>query len=266
MEVLNQSNIPFGAGVRNILESEISQYLSKRLTLRSTVDFKDQYTFETDAVPTKNLKSLSSSAGLEVSAREPIKMLEVKKAFTVPAKVIEDIKRGKEDFDNSVLTEAVNSFAAVENDTILNGNKKANIDGILSKIENKLTANDTKEILSCTAKSLGVFNTNFVDGPFKLIASSNTLAKLYTESFDGMSLKAKIEEILGSGAIIINQDIGDDKALIISQRGGDFEFYSGLDVSLGFEKESAKGVELFLLQTFAFRNISPEAAVLIEIK
>lgn len=266
MEVLNQSNIPFGNGVWSVIESEISEYLSKRLTLRSTVDFKDQYSFETDAIATKNLKQVSSTDGLEVSTREPIRMLEVKKSFVVPTQVIEDIKRDKEDFDNSILTKAVNSFAAVENDTILNGNKKANIEGILTNVENKLSAKNTKEILACVAKSLGIFNENFVDGSFKLIISSGTLAKLYTESFDGMSLKSKIDEILGANAIVINQDIGDDKALILSQRGGDFEFYSGLDVSLGFEKDTDKGVELFLLQTFAFRNISPEAAVVVDIK
>lgn len=266
MEILNQANLPFGDGVWNVIESEISEYLSKRLTVRSAVDFNGGLGFETDAIPTKNLKSIQSSSGLEVSTREPIKMIEVKKTFTVATKVIEDIKRGIEDFDNSALTGAVNSFSKVENETILSGNKKANIEGILTSIPNKLKANSTKEILACVAKSLGVFNENFVDGDFKLVISSGTLAKLYTESFDGVSLKSKIDEILGSGAVIINQDIGDDKVLVISQRGGDFEFYSGLDVSLGFEKETKDGVELFLIQTFAFRNISPEAAVLIEIK
>lgn len=266
MEVLNHSTIPFGDTVWNTIESEVSKFLSKRLTLRSAVDFKEGYGFETDAVSTKNIKEISSSNGLEISTREPIKMLEVKKTFGIPLNVIEDIKRDKANFDDAALTEAVNSFATVENDVILNGNKKANIEGVLTGIKNKLTAKDTKEILTCVAKSMGIFNKNFVEGPFKLIISSETLAKLNVESFDGMSLKSKIDEIFGSDALIVNQDIGNDKALVISQRGGDFEFYSGLDVSLGFEKETAKEVELFLLQTFTFRNISPEAAVLIEIK
>lgn len=266
MEVLNHSKIPFGAAVWNTIESEISKYLSKRLTLRSAVDFKDDYSFDTDAVSTKRLNEIFSSKKLEISTREPIKMLEVKKTFSVPVKVIEDIKRDKIDFDDITLMEAVNSFSKVENDVILNGNKKANIEGILTGIENKLTAKDTKDILTCVAKSTGIFNKNFVEGPFKLIVSSETLAKLYVESLGGMSLKSKIDEILGNDAIIVNQDIGNDKALIISQRGEDFEFYSGLDVSLGFEKETSKEIELFLLQTFTFRNVSPEAAILIEIK
>jgi len=265
MEVLNQSNIPFGTAVWNTIESEISSYLTKRLTLRSVVDFKSEYTFETDAIPTKNVASIASQDGLEVFTREPIKMMEIKKSFTIPTSVIEDIKRDKPDFDTKVMMEAANSFAKVENETILSGQSAANIEGILSGVENTLEAKEGKDILKAVAKSLGIFNANFVDGTFKLVISSATMATLYTESFDGMSLKSKLDEILGAGAIVINQDIGDDKALVISQRGGDFELYSGMDVSLGFEKETSEGVELFLMQTFAFRSIAPEAAVLITI-
>ena len=119
--------------------------------------------------------------------------------------------------------------------------------------------------MGAVAASLGLFNANFIDGPFKLVVSSATMATLQTQSYDGMSLKSKLDEILGVGAIVINPEIGNDKALVVSQRGGDFEFYSGLDVSLGFEKETDEGVELFLIQTFAFRAITPQAAVLIRI-
>ncbi|MBN2782609.1 MAG: encapsulin [Campylobacterales bacterium] len=266
MEVLNQSNIPFGDGVKTVIESEITEYLSKRLTLRGVVDFRGEYTFDTDAIATKNLKPISSDNGVEISIREPIKMVEVRKRFTIPKSVIEDIKRGKSDFDNKSLTKASNEFAKVENEIILNGCSDANIKGILPSIENKLSANNATELLKCIAKSIGVFNENFVDGAFKLIISSNTLANLYTESFNGLSIKERVDEILGAGAIVISQDIGDYKALMLSQRGGDFEFYSGLDVSLGFDGETSDSVEMFLLETLAFRVITPEAAILIEIK
>lgn len=69
-----------------------------------------------------------------------------------------------------------------------------------------------------------MFNANFIDGPYVLVISSATMAKLMVESFDSKSLKSKIEEILGKGSIIINNDIGDDKAIVVSQRGGDFTF------------------------------------------
>jgi uncharacterized linocin/CFP29 family protein len=266
MEILNQTNLPFGNGVWQVLQSEISEKLSKRLTLRGVVDFKDEYTFDTDSISTKNINTISSKKGLEISTRESIKMIEMKKTFKIPMSVIKDIKRSKPDFDDKSIVEAVNSFSEAENLTILHGSKEANIVGILSSVETTLEAKGAKDLLACVAKSMGEFNKNFVDGPFKLIVSNATLAKLYTESFDGVSLKSKIDEVIGSGSIVVNTEIGDDQALVVSQRGGDYEFYSGLDVSLGYESDNSKEVELFLIETFAFRNISPEASVLIKIK
>ncbi|QOG12967.1 family 1 encapsulin nanocompartment shell protein [Arcobacter sp. FWKO B] len=266
MEILNKSIAPFGANVWNTIESELGECLSKRLTLRSVVDFNENYSFETDAISTGELKKVSSKSGLSINTREPIKMVEIKQVFSVPKSVIEEIKRGKVDFDNSSFTSVANTFSKVENDIIMHGLKEANISGIITKETPTLSASNPKEILISVAKSMGLFNSNFIDGGFTLVISSATMAKLLTESFDSKSLKSKIEEIIGKGSIIINNDIGDDKALIISQRGGDFEYFSGLDVCVGFEGESKDSIELFLLQSCAFRTITPEAAVLINIK
>jgi uncharacterized linocin/CFP29 family protein len=267
MEFLNRSNAPFSSGVWNVIDETMREFLSKRLNIRSVVDFKSQYSYETDAIATKALKSISNKKGVSISSREPIKMLEIKKSFVLSQSVIEDIKRGIDEFDDKEFAQAANEFAAIENGMIMQGLKEANIDGIINHKEvQSLDVKSTKDILSAVAKSLGLFNKEFVSGDFKLVISSATLAKLYTEFFDGISLKTKLDDILGANHIVVNEDIGDNKALILSQRGGDFEFCSGLDVSIGFEKELKEGVELFLLQTCTLRILSPEAAIVLNLK
>lgn len=266
MEILNRSNAPFGGAVWNEIDATMGEFLSKRLNLRSVVDFDESYGYESDAISTKRLSKISDKNGLSVAQREPIRMVEIKKTFILSKAVIEEIKRGVEDFDDAQLATAANELAAVENKMILEGLKEANIEGIVTKETLLMDVKTTKDLLSSVAKALGEFNKEFVDGGFKLVLSSATLAKLYTEFFDGISLKTKIDDILGEGSIVVNQDIGDDKALLISQRGGDFEFFSGLDLSVGFEKETKEGVELFLIQTCAFRNLAPEAAIVFNIK
>lgn len=266
MEILNRVNAPFGNGVWSEIDTTLGEFLAKRLNIRSVVDFDASYSYEDDAISTKSLHQISNKKGLNIATREPVKMVEIKKSFTLPKDVVEDIKRGVEDYDDSALANAANEFGAVENEMILNGLKEANIGGIIANKEvANININSTKEILSGVAKSLGVFNKNFVEGGFKLVISSNTLANLYTEFFDGISVKAKIDDILGNGNVLVNEDIGDKKALIISQRGEDFAFYSGLDVSLGYEKEDKNGIELFLMQTCAFRVLGPEGAVVLNI-
>ena len=267
MEILNRTNAPFSSGVWSVIDDTMSEFLSKRLSLRGVVDFKDQYTYETDAVSTKQLKTISDKKGLCISTREPIKMVEIKKSFKLSNDVLEQIKRGIEEFEDGELANAANEFAAVENNMILEGLKEAGFSGIANDPEVKsIDVKSTKDILSSVAKSLGIFNKDFVDGGFKLVLSSTTMAKLYTEFFDGISVKTKLDDILGSGAIVVNEDIGDDRAMLVSQRGGDFEFYSGLDLSVGFEKADKDSVELFLIQTCALRILSPEAAIVLNLK
>jgi uncharacterized linocin/CFP29 family protein len=266
VEILNKTQAPFGSEVWATIESELGNYLAKRLNLRSVVDFNDSYSFDTDAINTGNIKKVSSKHGTTVSTREPIKIVEIKHSFSISKELIEELKRGKVDFDNSTFTTTANNFAKIENDMILNGLKDANISGIISKETQTINATSPKDIMVSVAKSMGMFNASFVDGPFALVISSATMAKLMVESFDGKSLKSRIDDILGKGSIIINNDIGDDKALVVSQRGGDFEYYSGLDVCVGYDGETKDNVELFLLQTCAFRTITPEATIVINIK
>lgn len=267
MELLNKTKAPFGNVVWEEIDKTLNEYLSKRLNLRSVIDFNDTYDFDTDSISTKKISTLKNDNGLTISKREPISMVEIKKIFSLSKNVIQDIQRGMSDYDDSSLREVSNDFSQIENSIILSGLSGANIDGIITNSEIKsIEVKSTKDILAGVAKAMGVFNKEFVSGTFKLVVSSQTLGKLYTEFFDGFSVKTKLDDILGSNEIIVNQTIGDDKALLISQRGGDFEFYSGLDVCVGFEKELDESIELFLLQTLSFRVINPEAAILLNLK
>ncbi len=267
MEILNRTSAPFSSAVWNVIDETMSEFLSKRLSLRTLIDFKDHYSFETDAVFTKRIKKVSSDKGLTISTREPIKMVEIKKTFTISNEAIEHIKRGIEDFNDEEFANAANEFATIENNMILQGLKEASFTGIINHPDVvSMEVKSTKDILSSVAKSLGVFRNEFVDGGFKLVVSSATLTKLYTEFFDGISLKTKLDDILGENQIVASEDIGDNSAMIISQRGGDFEFCSGLDVSIGFEKINKDSVELFLIQTCALRILGPEAAIIFNFK
>jgi uncharacterized linocin/CFP29 family protein len=52
-----------------------------------------------------------------------------------------------------------------------------------------------------------------------------------------------------------------DGAVVLSQRGGDFLFESGEDLSIGYESHDAEAVQLYLVESFTFRAVTPEAAV-----
>lgn len=266
MDILNRSAAPFGAQVWAKIDTEFQDLLSKRVKLRSLFDFDETKTFDDDSIATGRTKKLPRFKGSEVYTREPIKMVEIKHKFILSGTVLDELKRGIGDFDNASMQEAANTFAAIENGMILDGLKEANIEGILNAFSSSKTkATDVKDILTQTAKSLETFDNHFIEGPYKLVLSYNTLSKLVVESIGGISLKEKIVQLLGTDSLLITNAIGDDKALLVSQRGGDFTFYSGVDISLGFEGSKANGVELFLFETCALKTLTPEAGIIIEL-
>ena len=56
---------------------------------------------------------------------------------------------------------------------------------------------------------------------------------------------------------------GVNGAVVLSMRGGDFDFQSGQDLSVGYESHDAESVSLYIEESFSFRVLTPEAAVAI---
>jgi len=50
-------------------------------------------------------------------------------------------------------------------------------------------------------------------------------------------------------------------AVVMSQRGGDFIFEAGEDLSIGYARHDFDAVDLYLVESFTFRVAPPEAAV-----
>jgi uncharacterized linocin/CFP29 family protein len=52
-----------------------------------------------------------------------------------------------------------------------------------------------------------------------------------------------------------------DGAVVLSQRGEDFELCVGQDASIGYLTHTADKVSLYIQETMTFRDLSPEAAI-----
>lgn len=266
MKILNREEAPLSAQMWNRIDTDMMTLLAKRLNMRSVVDFDESYDFATDAIATGSVRELTDEGGLHIGVREPIVMTEIRYDFSIPKTTLQAIKRDIEEIDDTPLREAANAFGAAENGMILNGLDAADIPGLLPSLsQESLKAKGAKELMVAAARTLGMFNAEFVDGPFKLLVSGGTFAQLVTETEGGETMKQKIENIFGAGAIVVSEAVGDDKAMVISQRGGDFVFYCGMDVQVGFDSETDDALNFFLLESGAFRVIAPEAAVRIDL-
>jgi uncharacterized linocin/CFP29 family protein len=50
-------------------------------------------------------------------------------------------------------------------------------------------------------------------------------------------------------------------AVVVSLRGGDFQFESGQDLSIGYSGHDGKAIQLYLEESFSFHVATPEAAL-----
>ena len=49
--------------------------------------------------------------------------------------------------------------------------------------------------------------------------------------------------------------------VVMSQRGGDFVFQCGEDISIGYASHDADNVNLYLEESYSFRVLEPDAAI-----
>lgn len=263
MKFLNRETSAIAAAVWEQIDAVFIPMLSQRLKLRSLVGFTP-VPFETDAVATGKLKTLSSADKLSISARKALEMVEIRYDFDLPKSIVEAFKRDLPDFDDTVFKEASKRFSAVENSLILEGVKETGIEGILNKSPHKpIHAKHIKGLIDAVGLMIAAFKSEFVEGPYKLVLSIATLSKMIAESEGGISIKSRLENLLGTDFFVVCESIGDEKILALSQRGGDFILYNGLDVSVGFSEEKADSYALFMTESCTFRIITPEAALLI---
>jgi uncharacterized linocin/CFP29 family protein len=88
-------------------------------------------------------------------------------------------------------------------------------------------------------------------------------SRCYTELFKasdpgGYPALKRLERVLAGPVVRAPALTG---AVVLSLRGGDFELCVGQDLALGYAMHSADEVEFRLLETIAFRLLTPEAAV-----
>ncbi len=67
-----------------------------------------------------------------------------------------------------------------------------------------------------------------------------------------------VKQILG-GPIVWAPAV--DGAVVVAMRGDDFRLTIGRDVAIGYLGHTAAVVELFLVESFTFEVLTPEAAV-----
>ena len=183
--------------------------------------------------------------------------------FTVTRHEVEDLQRGSQDPELDDLARAARAAAVIENRAIFHGWPEAGIDGVdgVSPYEAQQlgeNADDYPHVVACAVDQLRQAG---IEGPYALAITPEGYTRIVqTTERGGYPLFEHLSRILG-GQIV--RAPGTDCALVVSQRGGDFLLDVGQDLAIGYTDHDADVVHLYLEESFTFRVLEPDAAVVL---
>jgi len=256
---------PITAETWAMLDDEARTRLSPVLGARSLVDFAGPLGWEYSATNVGRVGAVidAPDAGVIARTRAVLPLAEVRADFTLSRVELDSAARGAVDVDLSPLDAAAAQIATVENTAVLTGWDAAGFTGVAAASPHTPLSlgDDLTRFAQRVAGAVEVLARSGVGGPYGLALDSPSWVFVNGGSdAGGAPLRKHLQEILGGDIVWAP---GVSGAVVLSQRGGDFLFESGQDLSLGYAAHTRDEVSLYLEETFSFRIATPEAAIAI---
>src|SRR5436190_909784 len=181
--------------------------------------------------------------------------------FALARSELRDADRGAGDVDLDALGAAAHRIAIAENRAVFHGWEAAGITGIAqASTHDAITlGEDCERYPRHVARAVDAMLCAGVGGPYGLALGPEIHTRvLETTEHGGYPLLDHLRKIVGGPLVWAP---GVEGAVVVSQRGGDFLFEAGEDLSIGYESHDAQSVDLYLLESFTFRVATAEAAV-----
>jgi uncharacterized linocin/CFP29 family protein len=245
-----------------LLDDEARERLTVPLAARKLVDFSGPRGWTYSATNLGRVEDLAGSAeGVRARRRRVLPLVELRAEFTVARAELEDAARGAEDVDLEELDDAARLIAVAENVAVFHGWEQAGIAGIAESSPHAPIRLDGNfdNYPRCVAQAVEHLTDVGVGGAYGLaLSSEDYTGVIETTEHGGYPVFDHLRQILG-GPIV--RAPGLKGGIVLSQRGGDFLFESGQDLSIGYLSHDATTVRLYLEESFSFRVATPEAAV-----
>jgi uncharacterized linocin/CFP29 family protein len=263
MSHLLREHAPLTEANWSLVDDEARERLTPALAARKLVDFAGPHGWEHSATNLGRVTELADAPGDGVSAlqRKVLAVVELRASFSLSRDELRDGDRGAEDVDLAALDNAAHQIATAENRAVFHGWEAAGIIGIAqaSTLDAIELGEDCATYPRHVARAVEALLHVGIEGPYGLALGPDAYTRvLETGEHGGYPLLDHLRKIIG-GPLVWSPGV--DGAVVVSQRGGDFLFDSGEDLSIGYDSYDAEAVELYLVESFSFRVATPEAAV-----
>lgn len=251
------------AGWREI-DEEARERLTPALAGRRLVDFAGPLGWQHSATGLGRVRPLDGEPvqGVVASQRRVLPLVELRAPFAVARAELRDLDRGAADVDLDALDAAAQRIAVAENLAVFHGLGPAAIGGIaeLSSHPPVPLGDDAFDRYPThVARAVEMLLSAGIEGPYGLALGPEAYTGVIeTTERGGYPLLDHLRKIVGGEMVWAPGVRG---AVVVSQRGGDFLFESGQDLSIGYDRHDADEVHLYIEESFSFRVATPEAAV-----
>jgi len=262
MDILRKALAPVTDEAWQEIEDQARSTLKGNLSARSVVEFSGPHGWELGAVNLGRVRIPAGQpkTGVQWGLREVLPLMEIRMPFSLELMELDSVSRGAKDPDLEAVANAAEKAAGFEEKAVYYGFKPAGIEGIAPSSPHKaLRLGKSATSYQATIENAVVtIEKEGIGGPYDLILGSAPFEILMAGDQRGFPLKRRIEEVTG-GAIRWSPAF--KGGLVISRRGGDYEFALGQDFSIGYSRHGGTEVDLYITESFTFRVIEPRAAV-----
>lgn len=254
---------PFSNDAWSQIDDEARRSLKHYLAARRVTDFSGPLGWAASSVEVGRVKDLPAGpvADVEAATRVVHPLVELRAPFTLSRSEIDAAERGATDLDLGAVISACRSASLAEDAAIFHGFEAGAISGIVTSSPHEPIGIDDEyaNYPRKVAKAVALLRAAGIAGPYSLAMGSRSFTGVTeTTEHGGYPVFEHLRSILG-GEIVWADAV--DGAVVLSQRGGDFELTVGQDFSVGYLKSDETSVRLYLEESLAFRINAPEAAV-----
>jgi uncharacterized linocin/CFP29 family protein len=245
------------------IDDEATRSLKHYLAARRLIDFKGPLGWEYSSVELGRIEPLADfpSVGVEAAQRKVLPVIELRAPFSLELAELAAAERGATDLDLSSVIAASRSAALAEDGAIFHGFDSGGTSGIVpsSPYDAVPIGDDYSHYPEHAAKAVALLRSAGVAGPYAMAMGARCFTGVIeTTEHGGYPVFEHLRNILG-GEVIWAPAV--DGAVILSQRGGDFEMTVGQDLSIGYASANGNSVQLYIEESLVFRINTPEAAI-----
>ena len=263
MNHLLRSLAPISDAGWKLLDEEARERLTGALAARKLVDFAGPLGWEHSATNMGRAAQVEGTPceGVDAAQRSVLPLVELRSDFSLSRDELRAGDRGAEDVDLESLDESARRIARAENIAVFHGFTPAGVVGITeaSSQDPVRLSEDFDAYPGDVAKAVEQLRRVGIAGPYGLALGTGPYTGVIESTEHGGYLVFDHLGKILDGPIVWAPGV--EGAVVLSQRGGDFLFESGQDLSLGYDSHDGDAVRLYLEESFSFRVATAEAAV-----